>query len=88
MAATGVMIAPTLIAVTALVEATMPLSRLTEALMWMGAGLAAGVAPGAAISGWAVDHAGASAGFLVPLLAAASAAVIVLAYRRPLPQRR
>lgn len=88
MAATGLMIAPTLIAVTALVESTMPMSRLTEAFMWMGAGLAAGVAPGASVSGWVIDQADASAGFVVPLLAAATTALIAIVYRSPSASRR
>lgn len=85
MLVTGFMVAPTLIAATTLVEATMPPSRLTEALMWTGAGLSIGVAPGATLSGLVVDHVSASAGFLVPCAAALAASAIAFAYRRPLP---
>ncbi|MEH3033158.1 MAG: MFS transporter [Aeromicrobium erythreum] len=79
---TGFMVAPTLIAATALVEACVAPSRLTEALTWTTTGLAVGVAPGAAVSGAVVDRAGASAGFLVPLVAAALATLVVWAFSR------
>ncbi|MFD1858738.1 MFS transporter [Aeromicrobium camelliae] len=85
MLVTGFMVAPTLIAATTLVEATMPPARLTEALMWTGAGLSIGVAPGASLSGIVVDEVSASAGFLVPCVAALAASAIAVAYRRPLP---
>lgn len=78
---TGFMISPTLIATVSLIERNVPSSRLTEALTWTTTGLAVGVAPGAAISGWVVDHHGASAGFLVPLVAGLAAAAVAWSIR-------
>jgi predicted MFS family arabinose efflux permease len=65
----GFMISPTLIAMVHLVEQQVPSSRLTEALTWTTTGMAVGIAPGAAVVGSVVDAHGASAGFLVPLVA-------------------
>lgn len=79
----GVMISPTLIAAVNLIERDVPNSRLTEALTWTTTGMAVGVAPGAAIAGWTVDHHGASAGFWVPLLAGLAATVVAWSFRAP-----
>lgn len=76
MFAAGLMVAPTLIAAVSIVETAVPPSRLTEALTWTTTGLAVGVAPGAAVAGRIVDRAGASQGFVVPLVACALAAVV------------
>jgi len=72
----GVMISPTLIATTSLVELHVAPSRLTEALTWATTGLAVGVAPGAAIAGWVVDNHDASTAFLVPLIAGLAGSVV------------
>lgn len=80
---TGFMVAPTLIAATALVESAVPSGRLTEALSWTSTGLAVGVAPGAAVSGHVVDVVDASTGFLVPLVAAAVATGVVWIMKVP-----
>jgi MFS family permease len=70
----GFAIAPSLIATLSLVEQRVPAARLTEGMAFIHTGLAAGLAPGAAISGLVVDAAGAylvSAGAgLVAVLAA------------------
>jgi MFS family permease len=83
----GLAIAPTLIATVALVEETVPRSRLTEGMTWLTTGVLIGVAPGAALCGAVVDAYGASTAFAVPvgggLLAAALAWTI-----RPAPARR
>ncbi|MEV7396198.1 MFS transporter [Aeromicrobium sp. NPDC092404] len=79
----GVMISPTLIAMVNITELGVPSSRLTEALTWTTTGMAVGVAPGAAISGWVVDEHGASAGFLVPLVAGLAAAAVAWSIRTP-----
>lgn len=71
----GFAIAPTLIATTAMIEQVTPPARLTEGMALLQTGLVAGVAPGAALAGILVDHAGASASYLVPLGAALLAAV-------------
>jgi MFS family permease len=80
---TGFMISPTLIASVNLIEGHVPSSRLTEALTWTTMGLAVGVAPGSAVAGWVIDHHGASAGFLVPLIAGLAAAVVAWSIRAP-----
>jgi MFS family permease len=71
----GVAIAPTLIATTALIEQVTPAARLTEGMALLQTGLVAGVAPGAALAGTVVDHAGASPAYLVSLGAGVLAAV-------------
>ena len=72
----GFMISPTLIAMVQLVEQVVPASRLTEALTWTTTGMSVGIAPGAAVVGSVVDAHGASAGFLVPLVAGLAGAAI------------
>ena len=63
----GFAIAPTLIALFFAIEQTVPASRLTEGIAISHTGLAAGLAPGAALAGWVVDAHGASASYLVSL---------------------
>jgi MFS family permease len=77
----GFAISPTLIASIAVVEQTVPAARLTEGIAWATTGLSAGVAPGAAIAGWAIDHAGASAGYAVPAVSGLVATLLALACR-------
>ncbi len=72
----GLMISPTVIAMTRLVEIGVPSRRFTEALGWITTGLAGGVALGAAAVGRVIDAQGASAGFLVPLGAVAVATLL------------
>jgi MFS family permease len=79
----GFAIAPSLIATTAMIEQVTPAARLTEGMALLQTGLVAGVAPGAALAGIVVDHAGASPAYLVPLGAAVLAAVAA----RALPGR-
>lgn len=45
--------------------------------------MAVGVAPGAAVAGWVIDHQGASAGFLVPLIAGLAASAVAWSIRIP-----
>ena len=79
----GFAISPTLIASFAWIEETVPPGRLTEGITFFITGLGAGVAPGAAVVGVVIDHAGVSAsfavtvavGFLGAALAFAAAAV-------------
>jgi len=66
----GFAIAPTLIAIVAWVEESVPAQRLTEGISIVTTGIAVGVAPGAALVGGVVDRHGASAGYWVPVLAA------------------
>ena len=88
----GFAIAPTLIATTAMIEQVTPAARLTEGMALLQTGLVAGVAPGAALAGIVVDHAGASPAYLVPLgaamLTAAAGAARRAACPRPAGRRR
>jgi Major Facilitator Superfamily len=59
----GMAIAPTLIATVAVIESSVPATRLTEALNWNTTGLALGLAAGAAAVGQLIDLAGARGGF-------------------------
>jgi predicted MFS family arabinose efflux permease len=79
----GFAIAPTLIATISLVEQTVPRSRLTEGISWISTGIAAGVAPGAAISGQVIDAAGASVAYLVPVASGLLAVLASFMLRRP-----
>ena len=79
----GFAISPTLVATMSLVESTVPASRLTEGISWVTTGIAAGLAPGAAIAGHVIDLRGASDGFLVPVAAGLLGVVVALATRRP-----
>ncbi|MCY7397144.1 MAG: MFS transporter, partial [Nocardioides sp.] len=71
----GVAIAPTMVATLSLTERSVPPARLTEGMAIMQTGLVAGVAPGATLSGFVVDHSGASAAFLVSVAAGLVAAL-------------
>ncbi len=72
----GLMIAPSLVALTRLVELGVPPRRLTESLAWTTTGMSAGVAIGAAAAGVVIDSSGASPGFAVPLVAGAATTLI------------
>ncbi|MBO9520502.1 MAG: MFS transporter [Nocardioidaceae bacterium] len=52
----GLALAPTLIAVVSLLEASTPRSRLTEAMAFFQTGISAGLAPGAYLAGLVADH--------------------------------
>lgn len=80
----GVAIAPTMIATMSLTQSSVPPARLTEGMAIMQTGVVAGVAPGAALSGWIVDAHGASAAYLVSLAAGVLAALAAQA----VPRRR
>ena len=71
----GFAIAPSLIATLSLVEQTVPSARLTEGMAFIHTGLAAGLAPGAALSGVVVDAAGSSPAYLVSVVAGVVAAL-------------
>ncbi|MCH1866637.1 MFS transporter [Nocardioides sp. CFH 31398] len=59
----GFAISPTLISAMSLAEAVVPSSRLTEGIAILSTGISAGLAPGAALGGLAVDAYGASLAF-------------------------
>lgn len=65
----GLAIAPTMIGAMTMVEQGVPSSRLTEGMAILHTGIVAGVAPGASIAGFVVDHSGASAAYAVALVA-------------------
>lgn len=83
----GVAISPTLIACVAWVEETVPPARITEGITIAMTGLAAGVAPGAAVVGIVVDARGASASYVVPAVCGLAGALIAFS-AWPVQRRR
>ncbi|WP_203335602.1 MFS transporter [Nocardioides limicola] len=79
----GLAISPTLIATMSLANEVLPRARLTEGMALLHTGMAAGVAPGAAISGLLIDQGGATAAFVVPVVAGAVGVVAGLLTPRP-----
>jgi predicted MFS family arabinose efflux permease len=75
----GFAIAPTLIASMAAVEQGVPAARLAEGIAIIHTGLAAGLAPGAALAGLVIDAHGASPSYLVALGGGVVAALAALA---------
>lgn len=77
---TGLALAPTLIALFSLIEASVPRARLNEAMGFVQTGMSAGIAPGAWLAGVVADERGGSAAFWVctvsAVLAAASGALV------------
>jgi MFS family permease len=61
----GLTLAPSLIAVVSLLEASTPRSRLTEAMAVFQTGISAGIAPGAYLGGLMADHTSGSASYWV-----------------------
>jgi MFS family permease len=84
----GMAISPTLIAAATWVATLVPPSRLNEGMALYSTGLIAGVAPGAALSGSAVDAYGASAAYWVPIAAGATGTLIafLVRARRTVPE--
>lgn len=72
----GFAISPTLVACVSLIQTHVPAPRLTEGITWVMTGIGLGIAPGAAVAGWIVDHYGASAAYSVPTVGGALAAVV------------
>jgi MFS family permease len=75
----GFAISPTLIASLAWIEESVPAGRLTEGITVFTTGLAAGLAPGAALVGLVVDAAGASASYWVSAAAGLVGAALAFA---------
>ena len=75
----GFAIAPTLIALFSAIEQGVPAARLTEGIALSHTGLAAGLAPGAALAGLVIDAHGASPSYLVALGGGVVAALTSLA---------
>lgn len=55
--------APLLITANATCERAVPTQRITEAITWINAGMTCGMALGPTLSGFVIDHVGATAGF-------------------------
>lgn len=79
----GVAISPTLIAALSLAERVLPTERLTEGMAFIQTGIAAGLAPGAAIAGVVIDAHGASPAYLVCVAGGALGLAGALATRVP-----
>jgi predicted MFS family arabinose efflux permease len=77
----GFAISPTLIASVAWVQETVPATRITEGIAIVTTGLAAGIAPGAAVVGVVVDAYGASASYWVPAVAGLAGAAVAFSAR-------
>lgn len=84
----GLAVAPTVIAGNTVVEQRVGAGQLAEAFAWLGGACSLGVAVGAAAAGRLVDAYGPRAGFLLPVLAAAAAALLVARSRRTLDPHR
>ena len=78
----GFAIAPTLISAMTMVEQGVPRGRLTEGMAILHTGIVAGVAPGASIAGFVVDHSGASAAYAVALAGGVLGAIVAQTARR------
>jgi MFS family permease len=78
----GLFIAPGLIAVTNLVDALAPRSRLSEAQAWVSTSYTGGGAAGTAVAGLLVDRGGPGRGFAGAFLLMLTAALMALASQR------
>ena len=72
----GMATAPTMITAMTLLQHRAPEGRLNEAMSLAVTGLLLGIACGSATGGWTTEHAGATAAFLIPVAAAATALLI------------
>ncbi len=79
----GLALAPTLIAVVSLLEATTPRSRLTEAMAVFQTGLSAGLAPGAWLAGVVADHTDGPAAYWLCVACGVLTTAASLACRQP-----
>lgn len=79
----GMATAPTMVTTMTLVQRRTPVSRLNEGMTLAVTGLLGGIACGSASGGWVVDHVSPTAGFGVPVTAAAVALMISLSTSTP-----
>jgi MFS family permease len=84
----GVAISPTFITAFGLIERLVPESMLTEGVTWVMTGIGIGMALGAFVTGWVVDHFGAQNGFWVSVVAAAATVLTVALGQRTLSGER
>lgn len=75
----GMATAPTMVTGLTLIQERTPEGRLNEGMTLAVTGLLGGIAGGSAIGGWTAEHVSATAGFGVPVTAAAAALMITLA---------
>jgi len=80
---TGMALAPTLITLFSLIEASVPRSRLNEAMGFVQTGMSGGIAPGAWLAGLVADEASGSAAYWVCTVSAALAALAAVFIRHP-----
>jgi MFS family permease len=80
---TGLALAPTLIALFSLIEASVPRARLNEAMGFVQTGISAGIAPGAWLAGVVADAHGGSAAYWVCTVSAVLAALSGVVVREP-----
>ena len=83
----GLTLAPTLIAVVSLLEASTPRARLTESMAVFQTGISAGIAPGAWLAGVVADRTGGSAAYWVCVVSGALTLVAAMLCR-PAPAER
>ncbi|GAA2479713.1 MFS transporter [Streptomyces gobitricini] len=72
----GMATAPTMVTGMTLVQRLTPAAQLNEGMTLAVTALLGGIAVGSATGGWTVEHAGATAGYAVPVTAAAGALVL------------
>ncbi|GGW77275.1 MFS transporter [Streptomyces lomondensis] len=74
----GMATAPTMVTTMTLVQQRTPEGRLNEGMTLAVTGLLGGIAGGSAVGGWTVEHVSATAGYGIPVTAAALALVLSL----------
>jgi predicted MFS family arabinose efflux permease len=72
----GMATAPTMVTAMTLVQHRTPEGRLNEGMSLAVTGLLMGIACGSALGGWTADHTSPTAGFAIPIAAAATALLI------------
>ncbi len=83
----GMATAPTMITNMALIQSRTPEGRLNEGMTLAVTGLLGGIACGSAAGGWTAEHVSTTAGYGVPVTAAASALLLSLASRGRVTRR-
>ncbi|MFG2782306.1 MFS transporter [Streptomyces prunicolor] len=81
----GMATAPTMITAMTLLQHRTPEGRLNEGMSLAVTGLLLGIACGSATGGWVAEHASPTAGFAVPMAAAAAATALLTVRRRAIP---
>jgi MFS family permease len=76
----GMATAPTMVTGMTLIQRHTPMGRLNEGMTLAVTGLLGGIAAGSALGGWLAEHASATAGYGVPVTAAAVALLIALTW--------